>query len=75
MTAWAILEAMLATDPRDVGCAETFELIHAYAEIAVSGQDPEAEMPGITAHLATCGPCADDYRGLLQAVRDEAAGS
>jgi hypothetical protein len=74
MSAWTTLEALLTTDPRDAGCAETFELIHAYAEIAASGRDPEVELPGITIHLATCGPCADDYQGLLQAIRDEAAG-
>lgn len=72
MSAWDTLEELLSTDPRDVGCAETFELIHRYAEIVVRGGDPEQEMPGVTAHLATCGPCAEDYRGLLQAVHDEA---
>lgn len=72
MSAWDTLEELLATDPRDAGCSETFELIHRYAEIVVRGGDPEREMPGITAHLAACGPCAEDYQGLLQAVRDEA---
>ena len=39
---------LLATDPRDVGCGETFELIHAYADIAADGRDPEQSMPGVT---------------------------
>ena len=56
MSAWEALESMLETDPRDAGCAETFELIHAYAEIVVNGGDPEAAMPGITVHLESCGP-------------------
>lgn len=72
MSAFDDLEQLLATDPRDAGCGETFELIHAYAEIAAQGGDPERSMPGITAHLATCGPCAADYLGLLAAVRAEA---
>ncbi len=72
MTAWETLEALLATDPRDGGCAETFDLIHTYAEIVVRGGDPERALPGITAHLAQCGPCADDYQGLLAAIRAEA---
>ena len=66
----ALLE-QLRTDPRDVGCAETFELIDAYAEIVLAGDDPDAKMPGITLHLAQCGPCAEDYLGLLAALRAE----
>ncbi len=72
MSAWDALESMLATDPRDVGCDETFALIHAYAEIVASGRDPESTMPGITVHLESCGPCAEDYLGLLAALRAEA---
>lgn len=71
MSAWDALQTLLATDPRDAGCADTFQLIHAYAEIAAAGGDPEASMPGITIHLTTCGPCASDYLSLLAAVRAE----
>ena len=56
MSTWDALESMLATDPRDAGCDETFALIHAYAEIVASGGDPESTMPGITVHLESCGP-------------------
>lgn len=73
MSVWETLQTLLDTDPRDAGCAETFELIHAYAEIVVSGGDPEVQMPGVTIHLSTCGPCADDYQGLLALLRAEAA--
>ena len=69
MDTWEALDAMLRTDERDVGCAQTFALVHRYAEIALRGGDPEAELPGISAHLAVCGPCAEDYEGLLSAVR------
>ena len=72
MSAFDALKLLLSTDPRDVGCGETFELIHAYADIAADGRDPEHSMPGITVHLATCGPCAEDYLALLAAVRAEA---
>ncbi len=75
MSTWDALQGLLATDARDVGCADTFALIHAYAEVAVRGEDPEQEMPGITAHLASCGPCADDYLGLLAVLRAEADGT
>lgn len=72
MSAFDALVSLLATDPRDAGCGGTFEKIHAYATIAAQGGNPEDAMPGITIHLATCGPCAEDYLALLTAVHAEA---
>lgn len=66
----AALERFLATDPADVGCDETLELLHAYVELVAAGEDPEQRYPGVAAHLRSCGPCLDDYQGLLAAVRE-----
>lgn len=65
----AALERFLATDPADVGCGQTLELPHAYVELVAAGEDPEQRYPGVAAHLRSCGPCLDDYHGLLAAVR------
>lgn len=74
MSGWDEFERFLRTDPRDVGCEQTLQILHVYVEIvadATSG-DPVAaaarEYPGVAAHLRACGPCAEDYRGLLAAV-------
>ena len=69
------LLAFLDTDPRDVGCDRTWELVHVYAEMVEAGEDPERVYPGVTAHLASCGPCENDFQGLLAALRDEATRS
>lgn len=66
---WAGLRALLTTDPSDVGCEATWQLIDVYAELVVAGEDPERSLPGITAHLNSCDPCTEDYRGLLHAMR------
>lgn len=66
---WDGLRSLLTTDPHDVGCAETWRLIDAYAEIVLAGGDPEVRLPGISAHLTSCDPCGEDYRGLLAAMR------
>jgi hypothetical protein len=63
------LERFLQTDPADVGCGETMELMHVYAEIVLAGEDPERRYPGVTAHLRSCGPCEQDLEGLLAALR------
>jgi hypothetical protein len=63
------LQRFLETDPRDVGCEEAIAALHVYVELVVSGADPEKELPGVAAHLRSCGPCNDDFQGLLAAAR------
>jgi hypothetical protein len=63
------LAAFLETDPRDVGCDEAMALLHVYVELVAD--DPATatqRYPGVAAHLAACGPCHDDFTGLLTAV-------
>jgi len=70
MSGWSELDRFLRTDPRDVGCDEALRLLHVYVDLVVSGSSDEAasRYPGIATHLAACGPCAEDYQGLLAAV-------
>lgn len=63
------LESFLQTDPADAGCEHTVELLDAYVELIVAGEDPEVRYPGVAAHLRHCLPCADDLDGLLAIVR------
>ena len=69
MTRWPELERFLRTDPKDVGCDEAMAVLHIYADVVVSGEDPEVLYPGVAAHLRACGPCAEDLHGLLEAIR------
>lgn len=71
MTNWSALDRFLATDPRDVGCEQAIELLHVYAELIVddaTGEEASRRYPGVAAHLAACGPCAQDLQGLLAAI-------
>jgi hypothetical protein len=72
MNAWTALERFLQTDPRDVGCGEAMELLHVYAELAATDAQAAQRYPGIAAHLAACGPCGEDFDGLLAAIRGTA---
>jgi hypothetical protein len=65
------LDRFLRTDPRDVGCDEAMAVLHIYVVLAVAGQDPAERYPGIAAHLAACGPCAEDFAGLLLAAASD----
>ncbi|MBP2708407.1 hypothetical protein JOL79_31975 [Microbispora sp. RL4-1S] len=69
MNGFSRLERFLRTDPRDVGCGEAMEILHVYVELVAAGEDPEARYPGVAAHLRACGPCEEDFAGLLAAAR------
>ena len=71
MNDWSALDRFLGTDPRDVGCAEAMEMLHVYAELVVAGEPAQQRYPGIAAHLQACGPCGEDFQGLLAAIRGE----
>jgi hypothetical protein len=64
------LQRFLATDPKDVGCEQALELLHIYAELVASDAAAQERYPGIAAHLKACGPCSQDFDGLLAAIGD-----
>jgi hypothetical protein len=75
MTGWAELEQFLQTDPRDVGCEQALHVLHVYVELVLddatdaTAAEAARRYPGVAAHLLACGPCAEDYQGLLAAAQ------
>lgn len=70
MSGWQAVDQFLRTDPRDVGCEQAMELLDSYVEavIAEGADAAERRFPGVVAHLHACGPCGEDFAGLLAAV-------
>lgn len=71
MSDWSALERFLQTDPRDVGCDRAIAVLHVYVDLVVSGVDPEQRYPGVAVHLRQCGPCGEDFDGLIALARQE----
>jgi hypothetical protein len=72
MAGWDELDQFLRADPGDVGCDQALRILHVYVEAVLddeSGAEAARRYPGVTAHLLSCGPCTDDYEGLLLASR------
>ena len=67
------LRQFLDTDPLDVGCEEAMRLLHVYVDLVAADADAERRLPGVTAHLRACGPCSEDFVGLLDAVQNPPA--
>lgn len=72
MSGWQALDQFLRTDPRDVGCEQAMELLDVYVEAIIEDGIGATELryPGVAAHLRACGPCGEDFAGLLATVSD-----
>ena len=62
------LDRFLRTDPEDVGCDEAMQYLHVYVELVAVDAGAQERYPGIAAHLKACGPCSEDFTGLLAAI-------
>ena len=70
MTTWRALDEFLRTAPRDVGYEQAMEVLDVYVDVvsADGAETAERRFPGVAAHLRACGPCGEDFDGLLAAV-------
>ena len=70
MSDWPGLDRFLAADPRDVGCEQALEILDVYFEMVLEDAPGLAarRFPGVAVYLAACGPCDEDFQGLLAAA-------
>jgi hypothetical protein len=70
MSGWQALDQFLRTDPQDVGCEQAMEIFDIYVDGVLNEgiEAIERRYPGVAAHLRSCGPCGEDFAGLLAAV-------
>lgn len=68
---WARLDLFLRTDPNDPGCTRCREEMDVCAELCVRGGSPAASLPGVAAHLESCGDCREELAGLVASLREE----
>jgi hypothetical protein len=65
------LRAVLGPAGPELTCEECFEHLDRFVEVELEGDDPEAVVPGMRAHLVGCPACAEDYESLLELVRSD----
>ena len=65
------LGRLLGPEGPEVGCDECFEQLDRYVELEVAGEDADASVPGLRAHLAGCPACREEHDSLLALVRGE----
>ena len=63
------LDELLRANEGDAGCTAGEEILDAYVELELVGEDPARVFPGTAIHLQTCPGCKADHEGLLEAAR------
>jgi hypothetical protein len=63
------LDELLRAEDGDAGCTAGEEILDAYVELELAGDDPARVFPGTAIHLQSCPGCQADHAGLLQAAR------
>ena len=58
------LRRLLGPGEPEVSCEVCFAQLDAYVDAEVLGQDAEALVPGMRAHLVGCPACADEHDSL-----------
>jgi anti-sigma factor RsiW len=68
------LERLLGPRGREVTCEECFELLDQYVDLEIAGEDADARLPGMRAHLEGCPACREDHASLRDLVILESSG-
>ena len=55
----------------EVGCDACFEQLDRYVELELAGQDADAAIPGLRAHLAGGPACREEHESLRALVGGE----
>jgi hypothetical protein len=63
-----LADLLPATDG-DAGCTAGENILDAYVELELAGEDPSSVYPGTAIHLVSCPGCRTDHEGLLEAAR------
>ena len=66
----AMLSRLLGPKGPEVGCDECFEQLDRYVELEVEGDDADAAVPGLRAHLEGCPACHEEHESLVALVRE-----
>jgi anti-sigma factor RsiW len=65
-----LIRALLGPAGPELTCDQCFDELHRYVELELSGEDADAAVPGMKAHLQGCPACREDHESLLALARD-----
>ena len=63
-----LIARLLGPAGREVSCDRCFELLDQYVDLELAGEDADARLPGMRAHLEGCPACHEDHESLRELV-------
>ncbi len=69
-----LIARLLGPAGAEVSCEECFELLDQYVDLELAGEDVDALVPGMRAHLAGCPACHEDHESLRKEATITEAG-
>jgi hypothetical protein len=63
-----LIGRLLGPAEPEVSCDECFELLDQYVDLELAGEDADAGLPGMHAHLQGCPACHEDHQSLRELV-------
>lgn len=67
------LGRLLGPAEPEIGCDACFDLLDRYVEAELRGEDVDAAVPGLRAHLDGCPACREEHESLRALVGGEQA--
>ena len=64
-----MINELLGPEGPEVSCEECFERLDEYVELELAGEEADARVPGMRAHLEGCPACREDHESLRELVR------
>ena len=65
------LRRLLGPEGPEVGCDACFDELDRYVELELAGEDADAAIPGLRAHLEGCPACREEHESLRALVSGE----
>jgi anti-sigma factor RsiW len=66
-----LVRRLIGPEGAEIGCDECFEVLDRYVDLEVAGQDADAAVPGLRAHLEGCPACREEHESLRALVSSE----
>jgi hypothetical protein len=66
-----MIDELFGPEGPEVSCEECFERLDEYVELELAGDDAEARVPGMRAHLGGCPACREDHESLRELLAQD----
>ncbi len=66
-----LLGRLLGPAGPEIACDTCFEELDRFVDLEAAGQDADAAVPGLRAHLEGCPACREEHESLLALVRED----